>query len=650
MLDTLPPELLFYTLEYLPLPSLSAVRQVSKQWNQRFIEHEPYIYRNAAFHHHFISSPEMTLEAAVEQARTVIRDVSSWTEFCRQRYLSEKNWLGRGRAWCRGLAEDHDDVHRIKVDEERGIALTTHQDGGLNVRDLETDHILWGLPRTYVRRYAHCEYGNGFLIFDRFGQGKEVWRVSSDPEESPAPRDDSQHQICETISRYIPETKGTFKPWAVLTTPEATRAYRFVYPTLLVAGAENAYLWDVPRCEIVQVIPDIQASIAGENLGRINYVELSPLHVIICGGRQLRLFDRTSGACVWHLQTTTAGPPCRSLQYTPASVPPANIYDLAMFTRAPGPNMTHRSHFSQCVAVHVSSDGRTIAALDTDASLLIVKDIVPVIANRVKLADASVIISFKDSDNSSEDSAAIYLAFEFGRIGVITSSGIYIVTLDATRHDILDRDEAHEQQKAALTSGIPAQVELARSPFPFLHVCQLLPFTRLHTLHNVSCLQMTQGKMFFTWDPRAMPGMDPDDDAREEFDFRWNGDNVDFAEDIDVEEDDDGGWEDEEDDDGEPPTLVNGAHILPAEAQHAQYGEEDEADEDAEHDEDDDAVELEDAVVVDDQQQQPAAQALPQAFAMIQNMINEAIVACVSFTPLPPVMEDSSSSEHDDEL
>ena len=34
-------------------------------------------------------------------------------------------------------------------------------------------------PQRYVRRYAHCEYENGFLIFDRLGAAKEVWRLAT---------------------------------------------------------------------------------------------------------------------------------------------------------------------------------------------------------------------------------------------------------------------------------------------------------------------------------------------------------------------------------------------------------------------------------------------------------------------------------------
>jgi hypothetical protein len=37
-------------------------------------------------------------------------------------------------------------VHRIKVDEQVGITLATTELGGLVVRDIETDEVLWELP------------------------------------------------------------------------------------------------------------------------------------------------------------------------------------------------------------------------------------------------------------------------------------------------------------------------------------------------------------------------------------------------------------------------------------------------------------------------------------------------------------------------
>ena len=38
-------------------------------------------------------------------------------------------------------------VHRIKVDEKVGLVMTTSSVGGLVVRDLESDEVLWELPK-----------------------------------------------------------------------------------------------------------------------------------------------------------------------------------------------------------------------------------------------------------------------------------------------------------------------------------------------------------------------------------------------------------------------------------------------------------------------------------------------------------------------
>ena len=44
-------------------------------------------------------------------------------------------------------------VHRIKVDEKAGIVMATTQLGGLVVRDLETDAVLWELPAVSIVQF-----------------------------------------------------------------------------------------------------------------------------------------------------------------------------------------------------------------------------------------------------------------------------------------------------------------------------------------------------------------------------------------------------------------------------------------------------------------------------------------------------------------
>ncbi len=159
--------------------------------------------------------------------------------------------------------------------------------------------------QTYVRTYAHCEYDSGFLIFDRYGQGKEVWRLASEFDASPLPCDERQQAICDAVARSLQgSSRGHFKPWGLLTTPELGRAFRFVYPTLIVAGYDKAYLYDIPSGQLVQVVENIQAVKDGNRLGEINYVEISPLHALICGTEQLRFFERGSGALVYKIAPT----------------------------------------------------------------------------------------------------------------------------------------------------------------------------------------------------------------------------------------------------------------------------------------------------------------------------------------------------------
>lgn len=74
--------------------------------------------------------------------------------------------------------------------------------------------------------------------------------------------------------------------------------------------------------------------------------------------------------------------------------------------------------------VHVSPDGKTVVALLTDSRLLIIKDIIRLIKGEVTLQDSAleVYLSCPEHPTNTASSVAIYLAFEHGRIGVITVS------------------------------------------------------------------------------------------------------------------------------------------------------------------------------------------------------------------------------------
>lgn len=144
-----------------------------------------------------------------------------------------------------------------------------------------------------MRHYAHCEYGNGYLIFDRLHpHSLEVWRLeSSDWDGEPTtsssyPPDLDQIEAGEDSlemidSDYLYPQRGVFRPWALFTPPANPRAYRFVYPTLLVGSeaGQEVYLFDAPSATLAQTIP-LPWSNAGDV--RILYVELGERHVFVC--------------------------------------------------------------------------------------------------------------------------------------------------------------------------------------------------------------------------------------------------------------------------------------------------------------------------------------------------------------------------------
>jgi hypothetical protein len=89
--------------------------------------------------------------------------------------------------------------------------------------------------------------------------------------------------------------RGHFVPWAHLEMPEATRAYRFVYPILLCASYKKAFLFDVTTGALTQTIEDTRGDNSSVALGHICYVDLSAQYAIICFENEVRLYDRSMG-------------------------------------------------------------------------------------------------------------------------------------------------------------------------------------------------------------------------------------------------------------------------------------------------------------------------------------------------------------------
>ncbi|KDQ52898.1 hypothetical protein JAAARDRAFT_446095 [Jaapia argillacea MUCL 33604] len=488
MLNEFPTEIVLEILTYLPLPCLYSLQLTSTHWNNFILENESWIYHRVALLHRFVPSLSTELSTVTSgYADWYLSEVNDWKTFCKRRLLTEKRWMGKSPALVKTFISPGADVHRIKVDEKAGFAITTSAQGGLVVTDLVADRILWSLPVEYVRPYAHCEYSNGFLVFDRFGGFKEVWRCASDFTPADLPNSFRPDGVQERVANASWRThwsrtcRGHFRPWALLRMAAVTHAFRFVYPTLLVASLEEAFLWNIPSATLAQTIdltPQADAS--------LYYVELSERHVFVVGPRSLRIFARDRGVLVLNLTSEAILSAGLSLQVHQPTLHRASNAgaEPQIFSHPTDPQPILGDHLGFC-SVHVSNDGRDLAVLLDPETVVIIHGFERVIKGEATLTSTSLRVSI-----SAPHPQSVYLAFEFGKVALALGSGIYVVTL--ANHGIMPHPNTLLPEE---------RIELQRSPFPDISISRAVGFDDYDTLLEIGCLQMTETALFFTWNP-----------------------------------------------------------------------------------------------------------------------------------------------------
>lgn len=147
---------------------------------------------------------------------------------------------------------------------------------------------------------------------------KEVWRLVSvnpeipDPEEfEVVPQSKPDEAQLSAIHTASPAARLKFVPHAILRPPGdvPSCAFRFVYPTLVVASRNCLLFWDVRTGEMVERMDDIGGQMphgwsAGtrtwsnvvsnfpSQLGEILYVDTNDKYALVCGEDAFKLFQR----------------------------------------------------------------------------------------------------------------------------------------------------------------------------------------------------------------------------------------------------------------------------------------------------------------------------------------------------------------------
>ncbi|KAH9940289.1 hypothetical protein B0H21DRAFT_754983 [Amylocystis lapponica] len=172
---------------------------------------------------------------------------------------------GRGVVHEGGYRTPEDVLH-FRIDEEQKTLLTVSRSGGMLVRALEDNRVLWGLGKDHVFR-SRCELSHGFLLFTSKHAGLEVWRRSTDAALQGGPGSLIQTPICEPSSAaaldfqfsaahaaavlYPPQQphdsdiserlRGQYVPHAYLGKPfvHIVRIYRLRFPVLALLSAQE---------------------------------------------------------------------------------------------------------------------------------------------------------------------------------------------------------------------------------------------------------------------------------------------------------------------------------------------------------------------------------------------------------------------------
>ncbi|KAH9004529.1 hypothetical protein EDB86DRAFT_2825674 [Lactarius hatsudake] len=251
----------------------------------------------------------------------------------------------------------------MKVDEKAGICIITctwSQRGS---------PLFWHPLVSYVCPDAHCEYDNGYLVFDRDDRSKEVWRLVSgfttdDEVAAYAPPEAVQIAVSAHAAslnhQYAP--RGHFRPWGLLRFHEPARGYRLAYPTLICASRERAFLYDVHTGSLVQTI--------AIRFWSLSNLDVNERHAFVCESDAMHVFSRESGNEVLCI------PVDASVQCSRRVEDPFLISgDWLITPLSVHPEVDESRDLSEnAIAAHVSRDGRDLVVLSVKRRVMFIRD------------------------------------------------------------------------------------------------------------------------------------------------------------------------------------------------------------------------------------------------------------------------------------
>ncbi|KAF9642594.1 hypothetical protein BDM02DRAFT_3176644 [Thelephora ganbajun] len=509
MLSVLPVEILLEIIQFMPFTTIASLSTLSKSWATLMDTNESSIYHSISKRHGYVPKDDSGGTAPPE----------GWKAWFVQKIQIELRWIGKlpGHSYRVRVPGTTGNFHRIKVDEEAGYVINTFTNGGLVVSDINDHSILWSLDEEFCSPFVHCEHDEGYIVFNRMDNYKEVWRRRIDvldiPEEAwPSglynkPDEDMIKGNLVAEDRYLDTNRsrdpdhlrGQFVPWARLQIPEDGRAFKLTRGTLLVSSVQKAFLYDVEKAELQQTI-ELQPF----GSGRLRYVDISDQHVFIVSTLQLDVYDRANGSRVL---TIPAGRLPWNFYASPENQwrrteETFNDGELG-FRRAAPPNWADREDYFH--AAHVSCCGKHLAIMTMSNRIILVQDfwrLFPTLSSSspptlipspITLQHISKQVDFYTERPLLE--AEGYLAYYRGKVAGVGIHGVYVLVLDS----ILDQlGEIELLPKDVSLQNLQTKSPEREPSWPNLRLREVEFDLEMFNAEIISCLQLTETKLYLS--------------------------------------------------------------------------------------------------------------------------------------------------------
>lgn len=182
--------------------------------------------------------------------------------------------MGRGPSHCCPSYAKGERVESFQVDEANGFLIAARPERYVKVYSLNDGETLWELQALDMVRITSrlsrieyliaikgfwCDYADGYLAYERFGFGIEVWRRVQHHDlprnTSQSPPDDVQLKKWALSEASFPSSSIKFRPWAFFSFPPGEHAIKLCFPELLYSVGSQTSIWNIETGVLSQSVP-----------------------------------------------------------------------------------------------------------------------------------------------------------------------------------------------------------------------------------------------------------------------------------------------------------------------------------------------------------------------------------------------------------